>query len=236
MKTELLYLEDTYLFKETAKVVGFKENEKGKAVILDRTIFYPQGGGQPSDLGTIENENGTFEVTFVGLDPEGIVWHFGEFTKGSFQEGEEVQLEIDEERRKLNARVHSAGHLIDCAVQSLGIDIKPYKGFHFSEGPYIESEGEIEDTEEVKEKVQTKVTEMVENCLAMSKQNLTAAEAAERNIIAPVGKGVRIVGFEGHESCGCGGTHVENSEETRGITIRKVSSKKGKTKISYSVA
>lgn len=88
MKTELTYLKNTYVFTETAKVIGFKENEKGKAVILDRTIFYPQGGGQPSDTGVIKNDNGVFEVQFVGLDPEGVVWHFGEFTEGSFSEEE----------------------------------------------------------------------------------------------------------------------------------------------------
>lgn len=100
----------------------------------------------------------------------------------------------------------------------------------------MESEGEVEDTEEVKKRVQEKVNEMVQACLAMHKQNLSKEEAEAKGLHAPEGKSVRIVGFDGHEPCGCGGTHVENSEEIKEITIRKVSSKKGKTKISYAIA
>ncbi|MBX2866733.1 hypothetical protein KTR10_02165 [Candidatus Kaiserbacteria bacterium] len=59
-------------------------------------------------------------------------------------------------------------------------------------------------------------------------------EARDRGMIAPEGKEVRTVGFEGHEPCGCGGTHVRSSKDIGHITIRKVSSKKGRTKISYS--
>lgn len=235
MKTELLYLEDTYLFKSTARFLELRENEKGKAVILDQTIFYPQGGGQPSDVGYIETDNALFRVTFVGLDPEGTVWHFGEFEKGSFQIGDEVSLCIDEEKRRLHARIHSAGHLLDCAIADLGVNVVPGKGFHFVEGPYIECDGVVENPDSFKAELEKRVNEIISQGIELKKEVLDEGEAKERGLVAPPGKGVRIVGFGGYKPCGCGGTHVSNSADIKGVTVRKVSSKKGKTKISYSV-
>jgi len=235
MKTDLLYLEDTYLFKGEATFLETRENEKGLAVVLDKTIFYPQGGGQPSDTGTIKSDSALFNVTFVGLDEEGVVWHFGVFEKGAFTKNEEVILEVDGEKRKLHARIHSAGHLIDCAIQDINVEIKPDKGFHFAEGPYIESVGEVENKEKFKEDIEQKVNELVQSGLKLNKEILSEDEAKNQCVEAPLGKSVRMVGFKGYEACGCGGTHVTNSSEIGNITIRKVSSKKGKTKISYAV-
>lgn len=164
------------------------------------------------------------------------MWHFGEFEQGEFNVGDEVSLEIDEEKRKMHARIHSAGHLIDCAIDDMGVPLVPYKGFHFEEGPYIESEGVLEETENFKSQLEEKVNQLVSENLAMTRENLTEEEAQERGVSAPPGKGVRIVGFEKHKPCGCGGTHVTNSNDIGHVTIRKISSKKGKTKISYAVA
>lgn len=236
MKTDLLYLKNTYLFNETAKFMEMRENEKGKAVILDRTIFYPQGGGQPTDTGHINSNNGVFKVKFVGLDHDGIVWHFGEFESGTFADKENVTLEIDKEKRKLHARIHSAGHLIDCVLQNMNVSIKPDKGFHFVDGSYIEGDGELDDKETFKVHLERKVNELVRQGLALNKEELSECEAKEKGIEAPPGKNVRIVGFEGYDPCGCGGTHVSESKDIGHITIRKVSSKKGRVKISYSVA
>ena len=55
--TKLLYLEDTYCFEGEGKFLGWGEDQKGKFLVFDQTIFYPQGGGQPSDTGTIKFSN-----------------------------------------------------------------------------------------------------------------------------------------------------------------------------------
>jgi len=235
MTTELLYFKDTYLFKTVANFVEMRENEKGRAVILDKTIFYPQGGGQPTDSGYIRSASAVFKVTFVGLDPDGIVWHFGEFEKGTFKDGEGVSLEIDKKKRELHARIHSGGHLIDCAVQDMGTEVTLEKGFHFIDGPYVEGNGEVEDTEAFRLELEAKVNQLIGNQLIMRKEMFSEEDAKNKNISAPPGKSVRVVGFDGHESCGCGGTHVNNSGDIGHITIRKVTSKKGRTKISYTI-
>jgi Ser-tRNA(Ala) deacylase AlaX len=99
-------------------------------------------GGQPADTGTISSPDGSskFEVVHV-QKPKGSshIEHIGSYSSEShFREGDEVSVEIDSERRMLNARVHSAGHLLDSALYLLGMtDLEPSKGYHFPDGPYV---------------------------------------------------------------------------------------------------
>ncbi|WP_456320754.1 alanine--tRNA ligase-related protein, partial [Palaeococcus sp. (in: euryarchaeotes)] len=102
--TRKLYYEDTYLKEARAKIVDIKEN----ALLLDQTIFYPTGGGQPHDEGTI---NGV-KVLDVYKDEEGDVWHVVE-DMSKFDIGDEVELKIDWEYRYKLMRIHSSMHLMD---------------------------------------------------------------------------------------------------------------------------
>ena len=234
--TKLNYLNNTYLFESEAIFVEIKENEKGKAIILDQTIFYPQGGGQPADKGEIISENNVFVVNDVRLDETGIVWHFGEFKNGEFKQNDKVILKIDKDRRTLNAKLHSAGHLLDCAVSKMGIEnLKPTKGFHFSDGPYVEYDGTIENPAEIISVLQKNIDELIAQNLQVERKDLSPEEARTKGIWTPTGKSARVVSFAGFSICGCGGTHVNNASEIGKIIIRKIKSKQGKTKIAYSV-
>lgn len=234
--TKQICLEDTYLFETEATFLGIQENENRPAVILDHSIFYPQGGGQPADRGKIESANGTFIVQDVRLDADGVVWHFGEFEKGNFQEGETVKLSIDKERRVQNAKLHSAGHLIDCAMHELGVDnIKPVKGFHFPDGPYVEYEGTLKNPAELVPKLEEKVNELISKNIQIEKRDLSPEEAKQEGIDAPPGKSARVINFAGFSGFGCGGTHVNSASEIGKITIRKIKCKSGSTKVSYEI-
>jgi len=234
--TKLTYLNDTYLFESTATFLEVKSHEKGTAIILDNTIFYPQGGGQPADNGIISSNTAKFKVTDVRLDKTGTVWHFGEFLNGIFESNTTVNLKIDKERRLLNTKIHSAGHLIDCAMTELAIrNLTPIKGFHFPEGPNVEYKGTIENPMELIPKLQQIVNKLIKQNLKIDFNNLSPEEAKEKGIWAPEGKSSRIVDFEGYPSCGCGGTHVNSTSEIGKITIRKIKCKKGNTKIAYIV-
>ncbi|MFH0988238.1 MAG: alanine--tRNA ligase-related protein [Parcubacteria group bacterium] len=236
MSTTLKYLDNTYLFASEAKVLEIRQTEKGTAVVLDETIFYPQGGGQPADIGKISSQSATFTVSDVRLDENGGVLHYGQFETGNFQKGDAVKLEINADRRKLNAKLHSAAHLIDVAVEMIGMPIiAPTKGYHFPEGPYVEYDGEIDDAASYVPKLEEKVNELIAQKIAVEKKNYSPDEAIRKGLRAPAGKSVRTVAFSGNAEVGCGGTHVENSGEIGGITIRKISSKKGTTKVSYQV-
>ncbi|OGJ51748.1 hypothetical protein A2335_03020 [Candidatus Peregrinibacteria bacterium RIFOXYB2_FULL_32_7] len=234
--TKLIYLEDTYLFKAIAKVMEIKNTEFGQAIILDQTVFYPQGGGQPCDQGKIYSGKGVFIVSKVQLDENGVVYHFGEFESGNFEKDEIVDLEIDSKRRIINAKNHSAGHLIDCAVSKAGLsNLKPIKGYHFPEGPYIEYEGEVVSPDELVLKIEKITNDLIQEKLLLKKEKLSFEEARKMGIFAPAGKSARIVSFEGFSICGCGGTHISNSGEIGKIKIRKISSKKGRVRIAYLV-
>ena len=232
--TTLDYLNNSQLLKSEAKILDIQETGKGTAIILDRTIFYPQGGGQPADQGKISSENGTFVVSDVRMDENGTVYHFGE---GNLNVGETVKLEINTDRRKLNSKLHSAGHLLDIALKELGVSLTPGKGCHFPDGPpYIQYKEQIENPGELVQKLEEKANELISQNLKINCKDISQEEAREKGIYAPLGKSARVVNLEGYEEFGCGGTHVENSGEIGQINIDKISAKKGKTTVRYSIA
>lgn len=235
--TRLLYLSDTYQFQAQAVVQEVAALEDGRtALILDQTIFYPQGGGQPCDTGIVSTKDARFVVTDVRMAPDGIVHHIGSWEQGTIAPGAPVELAIDKERRIKNAKLHSAGHLIDCAVTELELALKPGKGYHFSQGPYVEYEGEIGDVATLMPALQEKIDELVRHPIAIHAQDLSAEAAREQGIMVPAGKMARLVSFEGFAPCGCGGTHVRNAQEIGRIIIRKIKAKAGVVRISYDVA
>ena len=144
--TELVYWEDTYLFVyKEAVVTNIKQDNDKQVVILNKTIFHPQGGGQPSDTGNIistSDPSHRFNVTGCKLI-DGEVHHYGNFEGKEYIIGEEVEQQIDENKRKLYAMLRSAGHLLDSAVKDLGLELVPTKGYHFPESPYVEYAGNI---------------------------------------------------------------------------------------------
>ncbi|MFX1468546.1 MAG: alanine--tRNA ligase-related protein [Promethearchaeota archaeon] len=99
-------MDDSYLKSWNAKVVSVKDN---KYVVLDKTAFYPKGGGQPWDEGFIIKDNQKFKVVYVGKF-SGKISH--EVDKPGLKEGDEVKCELDWERRYTFMRYHTASHLI----------------------------------------------------------------------------------------------------------------------------
>ena len=232
--TTLTYLEDTYLSNLEANAIDCIQDEIGNALILNQTIFYPQGGGQPSDTGTITSSDFTFEVRKVRLSKEGLVLHYGDFSAGHWISEKTVNLAIDFDKRILHAKVHSAGHLLDCAVSSLELNhLNPTKGFHFPEGPYVEYDGALENPSQWITPIEQAINSLVHSNIAIHSNSLSAELASKMGIWAPEGKSARVVTFEGFEGCGCGGTHVLSTKEIGEITIRKIKVKKGVTRIAY---
>ena len=160
--TELVYWEDTYLGSLDGATVESIEEHEGKegmeyCTVLDKTIFHPQGGGQPSDSGVITANGVEFNVSMVRKDGE-TVKHYGNFTNGGpdqLPKGSKVALQINLDDRRLYARIHSAGHLLDAAVQNLGLQLEPGKGYHFPNSPFVEYKGTIppSDRNDIKTKL-----------------------------------------------------------------------------------
>ena len=133
--TKALYQQDTYLFTNEATVLAIQPpaEKTGWVVVLDETCFHPQGGGQPADTGTIAAGSSSFAVSMVKKDPSGVVLHEGPTEPPAvIAVGSKVVCTVDEKGRVFNARVHSAGHLIDVAMTKSGMaeKLRPTKGYH----------------------------------------------------------------------------------------------------------
>jgi len=220
--TELLYLRDQFTTTAAAQVEKIVIDDT-VSLILNATIFYPQGGGQPCDTGTIASTTAKFQVTSV-KKIDGIVNHFGRFLHGEMHPKETVTLSIDASKRKLHSRLQSAGHLVDAALHSLGLThLEPLKGYHFPDGPYNEYQGIIDNPEEMKGKIEREANLLINRGLPVIVT------------FAPDGK-TRFVTIKGYPPIPCGGTHVTSLQEIGSLTIRKLRSTKGLTRIAYAIA
>jgi Ser-tRNA(Ala) deacylase AlaX len=218
-----------------------QSQENGRdVIILDQTIFYPQGGGQPYDQGIIENNAGKFiveEVRFV----DGIVKHIGTFKEGAFGANDKVVCIIDQKRRELHSRLHSAGHVVDMAIDSLKIEWIPGKGYHFPDGPYIEYTGDLEgiNKDELKVKIESLCDQFIKEARDVKLVFMEKEQMKEvcRHVpdYLPADKPTRIVIY-GDFGVPCGGTHVNNLRDIGKISIRKIDKKGSNIRIGYEVS
>lgn len=241
VSTKLLYLEQNFLYKVSAQVLAITERDDKKALVLDQTIFYPQGGGQPADHGEIICPQGRFAVTDVRF-VEGVVYHFGSFTQGSCSVGDNVELQIDVPRRELLSRLHTAGHLVDVAMERIGLQLMPTKAYHFPDNPYVEYQGVLtpEQCADVQQKLQTAVDALIKEDLPvthrLAHKDELAAICSHVPEHFPEGKPVRVVTISNFAACPCGGTHVASSTQLGKLEIRKIKSKGGVVRVSYLLA
>lgn len=237
--TKLLYMDD-FDKVHCAAIVENIVLENGKDIVyLDQTVFYPQGGGQPYDRGVIRSAQGEFvveEVRFV----DGLVKHIGFFKHGTFQPSDSVECIVDQERRALNTRLHSAGHLVDLAVQELNLPWVPAKGFHFPEGPYVEYEVASNDfdKEDIKKRLEEICNRLIQDGNATTLVFMSKDEMKKvcKNVpdFIPNDKPARIVMY-GTIGIPCGGTHVKNSAEVKAMNIRKIKVEGNRVKVAYEI-
>ena len=230
--TELLYLQDTYLYESKASILEIWNNDFWEYILLDKTIFYPQWWGQPSDIGTIKKGENIFQVTKCMLDQNWIVYHYWKSTSSILKVGGIVSLNINKDTRILNARNHSAWHLLDVAMQKLWHNkLSPTKWYHFNNGPYVEYKWEFnEDKEVFLKKLEVWIEKLVHSSLpvCIKYEWLSSTEA-------PTGKIPRYVSFKWYTWCGCGGTHIKNTSEIWPVSIRKIRYKKWVLRVSYNL-
>ena len=221
-------MEQMQLLECSAQVVEIISIEDDKTVIiLDQTVFYPQGGGQPYDTGVIQTETTIFDVLEVRF-VDGKVNHIGKYQAGHFVVGDTVSCVVEKERRVLNTRLHSAGHLLDMGLKELNILWKPGKGYHFPQGPYVEYLAEDHVIgESLKTDLENKLAEIIGRNIE------TEIKFIEEEIVN--GKPARIV-YYGNFGVPCGGTHCKNLSEVKKIAIKKIKKEKDAIRISYNLA
>lgn len=233
--TDLLYLKDMSLLSSSAQIVSV--DPIAKTVILDRTPFYPQGGGQPSDRGTLKSSFTTFEVTAVKKAPgSGDILHFLK-TVDTLQPGQTVETQIDPETRSLHTRAHSAGHLLDHAIEDLALPFEVRSAYHFLPSPYVEYaivDLSIDITPEYLKSLQNNLesaaNSIVNEAIPVEVYNSSVSDLSSwrQNLLPETVKQagtVRLVKFDrtGLNPVPCSGTHVTNSSQIKPIRIKKIS-------------
>ncbi len=186
-------------------------------VVLDRTPFYAEMGGQTADHGVLTAEGMTFVVTDVQKNKGGKYMHTGKLTEGTLKLGDTVTASIDTERRKAIMRAHSATHLLDKALRTV-------LGDHVHQaGSLVEPDRVRFDfthfsalTAEELAKVSAMVNEAVLEGYEIHTDVLPIDQAKERGAIALFGEKygdvVRVVDMgSGYSVEFCGGTHLDNT-------------------------
>ncbi|AEE75837.1 threonyl and alanyl tRNA synthetase second additional domain-containing protein [Arabidopsis thaliana] len=247
--TKLDYHVDMFNLQSHSRFLSLFKAQDGRiALILESTVFHPQGGGQPSDTGLIVFSGSDLKFSVQDVrSKDGIVLHYGVF-EGSNPEsgidsekGKEVYLTVDESRRKLNSRLHSAGHLLDMCMQKVGLGhLEPGKGYHFPDGPFVEYKGSVPQEEfQVKQKeLEAEANELISKGGKVYAAILPYEEASVLcggSLPDYISKGStpRIIKLGDSPGCPCGGTHVSNLSD---IISMKMRTKKGMTKVFYTIA
>ncbi len=199
MVTRKLYYEDCHARQFSAQVISCEETEKGFGVVLDQTAFYPEGGGQPCDLGTL---NG-IPVLDVQEQGEQVV----HFCREALAPGSTVQGTIDWQRRFLLMQQHTGEHIVSGIVN--GRFGWHNVGFHMgSEIITIDFDGPIpqEALAEIEQEANGKVWENLPvRCWYPSEEELpNVGYRTKKQLPWPV----RIVEIPGTDKCACCGVHV----------------------------
>ncbi|MGH2626659.1 MAG: alanyl-tRNA editing protein [Anaerolineales bacterium] len=222
--TEKLFLDDAYLRQFKARVLQAEAAE----VLLDRTAFYPGGGGQPTDRGALRHGGQAWQVTGVRGSPQGI-WH--QLAAGAPGPEAEVDGELDWERRHRLMRTHTAMHILcgvvwrDYGAQVTGGNMEPLRGrmdFEF-----------LRLTQDLVKEIETKVRREVEADRPVRTRILPREEAfqipdlirTKVNLLPPELKQVRVVEIVGLDLQADGGTHVAATGEVGEVRIVDYKSK-----------
>ncbi|NLM61379.1 MAG: hypothetical protein GX193_04810 [Clostridiales bacterium] len=222
--TVKLYEEDAYIREFDAVVLSCERADDRYLVSLDRTCFYPEGGGQPSDRGHI---NGAY-VSDV-QEKHGVIIHF---TDKPFEPGSTVHGSIDWERRFSNMQQHSGEHILSGIINRIsGYD---NVGFHIgSEFVTLDFSGPL--TAEQLLLAEKLANEAIYENLPVNAEYYTNEELKIKDIKYRSKKElegpIRIVDIPGYDCCACCGTHVRRTGEIGLIKVIKAQNYKGGTRM-----
>lgn len=199
---------------ERADVVTADSNA---VLVLDKTVFYGESGGQVGDTGIIKTTNATFEVTATNKTPDGIMLHIGKIIGGdSISVGESVCAEINVDKRESTMRNHTAAHLLQAALRE-------------ALGSHVEQAGQLVNetamrfdfthfsalTADELAAVEAKVNEIILSATPVTSVEMPIEEAKKLGAMALFGEKygdvVRVVKAGDFSTELCGGTHVNNT-------------------------
>ena len=242
--TTLMFRDDAYLTRTTARVVAVTE----KGLVLDRTIFYPRGGGQPGDVGALRREDGTTIqiVDTIYAEDRSTIVHVpapgggADTANGASQDlvtqdlvpqdlvGQDVVAEIDWDIRHKRMRIHTALHLLTVVL--------PYP---VTGGAIGDGDGRLDfdlpEASAEKEALAQQLNALIAGDAPVSERWISDAEldanpdlVKTMSVKPPRGAGrVRLVAIGDIDLQPCGGTHVKSTAEIGTVLVTDIQ-KKGK--------
>ena len=212
-ETQRLYYEDVYIREFQAQVLACQAAGKGYAILLDRSAFYPEGGGQPSDQGVLDS----VKVTEVH-EKDGELLHY---TDAPLEPGTQVTGRINWQRRFDLMQQHSGEHMVSGLVhQAYGYD---NVGFHMgSDVITVDFNGILTEAQirEIEQQVNQKIWENA--AVEIFYPDKDALETLDYRSKKELNGQVRIVRFPGVDTCACCGTHVAYTGEIGMVKLLSV--------------
>jgi Ser-tRNA(Ala) deacylase AlaX len=238
--TELRYLTDASQLALTSTLTGVLVN--GDAIKFSTTVspFYCKGGGQRADSGFATTASGRVRIDDFRYE-EGIAYHIGQLVQGDLQAGEAVLLEVDEQNRLRNSAYHTAGELIIAAMKLLRFDVEILSAIHY--GPQqsriefdLDLENELIDV--LKDQLQRKLNHLIYQggqvqllLLAKKEEVITQVGYYPDYVTDEIIRVVKVLpGVTGRP---CKGTHLQDLNQLKKLTIDKLKVKSHKLMISY---
>ena len=195
----------------------FATSDSEVVIVLNKTPFYGESGGQAGDTGVIKTDNATLEVTATGKTPDGVVLHIARFIDGdSIALGDKVHAQIDVEKREATRRNHTAAHLLQAALRK-----------HL--GSHVEQAGQLVNSEEMRfdfthfsalsgdelNAIEREVNEVILKGIPVETREMPIEEAKKLGAMALFGEKygdvVRVVSAGDFSVELCGGTHADNT-------------------------
>ncbi|MDR9795278.1 alanyl-tRNA editing protein [Aeribacillus pallidus] len=223
--TREVFLEDSYKKEHQAEVIDIKENK----IILDETIFYPSGGGQPHDTGMIKQGNEIFKVNKVQRE-NGQIVHYVDNAE-ILKQGP-VEILIDWDRRYKLMRYHTLLHVLAGYLYSKFGALATGNQI-FEDRARIDFQFEEPLTDEQFNEVEEATNKLIQENHHVSIRTVSREEAEKIdgfiktviNLLPPSIQNVRLVTIGDIDEQACGGTHVKETKEIGSFQISKIKSK-----------
>jgi len=226
--TPKLYFRDSSLLEFSATVIDAKPSDRGHCVVLDQTAFYPTGGGQPNDIGTL----GQATVVDVFEDETGTIYHVVE-NAGSLNPGETVTGIIDRARRLDHMQQHSGQHILSQAfVQACGAETRSFHLGARTSTIDIELQSPTADLLRAAEDIANAVV-FEDRPMRVHMVNEEEAARLPLRKESAVRGNIRVIEVENFDWSPCGGTHAGRTGQIGNIAIRSYERVKRLTRVEF---
>jgi alanyl-tRNA synthetase len=231
--TEKLYYKDVYIKEFTAEVISCEKEDKNYAVVLDRTAFYPTGGGQPHDTGYIYYCNKKIEVIDVN-EKDDIIYHT---TNEPIPVGENVNGEIDWDRRFDHMQQHAGEHMMAGCIYNLfgGVTQGLHLGKEISTIDVLMPDGRMRLNDDEIYKLETLLNDRIQTdapirCFFPSNEEIKTLPLRKP---PTVDEGIRVVAAGDFEMVPCAGTHPTTTGQVGLVKVLSTTPSKGFMRVSF---